>query len=834
MRIKSVKIAGFRGFNTECTLSFHDKLTVISAPNSHGKTSISEALEFLLYGSTSKVDKADSKDEYKDSYRNRHFPIDQSAYIEAELEMSSGVMQVLRVELDSKGNAVRYLDSVLVENEWPFELEMINAGRPFILQHALKNLLLVPPVERFKGFAQLLGLDKVDNMSRALISLCTKANATVPPEAVELVEEVNRTEAKVGLIPNLKKVAVGFSDGKKGVDQAYLEIEKYADTLLSVVPVDKETRIKELEKVRSEMAQKVYSGDIEIQQLSLSDQRQISEYRTTLALEAEPNFLGNYAAVCIAGIEARLQMETSLLQIGSKLIEERPEACPLCLQSLDAPRQAEIHKRHADHKADIEKESGRKNAKEQVVRVMKSIRSTLSQHQKILNQPIQGLIVAVKPENEAQVIELVGGVGSEMAKVLNSAALAAGTLQSRLKDSAVEVEHALDSCDGALQSDKAELAQAENLVRVLSAYLGAAGEVLKSIPQLEADMKEPTRIFRKSIDALAGTSEITVLIEVLQKHDQMRRGAAIRKIIDNLRVLKRNVEQTLAETMENMMSKDLTDLVMKWYSRIKTDGDPEVHFSGFSMDRTKSGDFKNGKLAIKAESYGAPLASAVSSLSESKLNALGLCVSIASATRKAGLWDFLLIDDPIQSWDDEHEAQFVGVLRDLIEVEGKQVIVLTHKSDWANRVCDGCRTINGNLYEINSYSKEGPNIEQKEWAVIESRIREVNAIISDTTASFVRVQQAEEELRHIICQLAEKVALQKLGQKRSAHKMSSANVRSILITAKYPVKETDELYAVHSAGENSHHTPDKYRAGVQRVRVGLTSVNSLKKWLEGK
>jgi len=52
MRLKYLKVAGFRGFNLERTIHFHERLTLVSAPNSYGKTSITEALEFL--GSSTK------------------------------------------------------------------------------------------------------------------------------------------------------------------------------------------------------------------------------------------------------------------------------------------------------------------------------------------------------------------------------------------------------------------------------------------------------------------------------------------------------------------------------------------------------------------------------------------------------------------------------------------------------------------------------------------------------------------------------------------------------------------------------------------------------------
>ena len=69
-KINSISVQGFRGFNQEKLIHFHPLLTLIYAPNSCGKTSITEAAEWLLYGSTSKVDRGESKDEYKGSYRN--------------------------------------------------------------------------------------------------------------------------------------------------------------------------------------------------------------------------------------------------------------------------------------------------------------------------------------------------------------------------------------------------------------------------------------------------------------------------------------------------------------------------------------------------------------------------------------------------------------------------------------------------------------------------------------------------------------------------------------------------------------------------------------------
>jgi DNA repair exonuclease SbcCD ATPase subunit len=95
MKLKEITLRGFRGFNGERTIPIHDRLTLISAPNSHGKTSISEAFEWLLYGYTSKVANADSKDEYKGSYRNIHFLQPESPSVRVVVEDANTTMELL-------------------------------------------------------------------------------------------------------------------------------------------------------------------------------------------------------------------------------------------------------------------------------------------------------------------------------------------------------------------------------------------------------------------------------------------------------------------------------------------------------------------------------------------------------------------------------------------------------------------------------------------------------------------------------------------------------------------------------------------------------------------
>jgi ABC-type methionine transport system ATPase subunit len=225
------------------------------------------------------------------------------------------------------------------------------------------------------------------------------------------------------------------------------------------------------------------------------------------------------------------------------------------------------------------------------------------------------------------------------------------------------------------------------------------------------------------------------------------------------------------------------------------------------------------------------LASAVSSLSESKLNALGLCVSIASALRSPGPLSFLIIDDPIQSWDDEHENQFIEVIRSLVEQEYKQVVVLSHNSRWIKTVCTGCASINGVRYEISGYDQDGPHVLEVDWAPIDQRFRHLEAIASSVTSSTVSLQQAEEEIRIVVCKLAADVAKRKLSSEKSPHSMNSQDVRNILAKAGCPDALLDKVVATFNTTDDAHHAPKLYQPSAQRLRQYIAVLRELREWL---
>src|SRR5580704_1868886 len=202
MKLKEITLRGFRGFNEARSIPIHDRLTLISAPNSHGKTSISEGFEWLLYGVTSKVELADSKDEYRDSYRNIHLLQPEAPTVTVSLQDGDTAVELQATLRGS--DAVLRVDGKVVTS-WPFAAELAKAPKPFILQHALKDLLLAAPVDRFNRFAALLGFDDLTQVHKDLMAFCTKP--PIPVVAKELNANVDALTLRLQADPTLVPIA---------------------------------------------------------------------------------------------------------------------------------------------------------------------------------------------------------------------------------------------------------------------------------------------------------------------------------------------------------------------------------------------------------------------------------------------------------------------------------------------------------------------------------------------------------------------------------------------------------------------------------------------------
>lgn len=828
VKLKRLTVVGFRGFNELRSMDFNDTLTLVSAPNSHGKTSITEALEFLFYGQTSKVEDADSKDEYKGSYRNRHFPSGEVCYVEAECVELSGKATTFRAELHDD-EIRRFVDGQLVQ-QWPFAAQLESSARPFVVQHALKSLLLAAPSDRFQGFARLLGLREVDVLQQALVNLCTKPEAQIQPAARQALAELEAFEARLSATKGTAGVAKSLAGGSGRFDEAYQRIHDRGQALVGK-KVAKAELSSALVSLRNAAAEKVFAGSVAINALSTIDERHAAAARERIESAMGADFREAFARLALGDSSDRLRKRLNVLGLGLELLEDAPDQCPLCEQALTEDDRSGVRDRHDQLAASLGPGHDLSTARASMTASLKALRANIDLHCGLLATKSADLIAANTPESSQKILALFGKGNEHSLMIVAAAGASVAPQQLALRAAASGALAALDACSDAVLNKAEDVAQIESLLSAVATYLAACKAYEAKLDEVSPTLAEPTRLLQTAIDAQAGTTELSLLIEMLASSNSVSRAVRIKEILGGLKTLKKHVDQAVGQTMEDAFSNELTGAVMSWYKRIRTTGDPDVHFSGFAMERTKAGDFKNRRVKVAAESYGVELASAVSSLSESKLNALGLCMSIATALRAAGPWGFLILDDPIQSWDNDHEIQFIGIVRALAEDEGKQVILLSHRDDWVDQVGDGCRSLNGKRYHISGYTKEGPILTAADWATVDQRLREALAIAKDPKSGPVRLQHAEEEIRIAAAQLTSEVSKTRLGRVVGPHNVNSDKARSILTEANCPSPLVDRVIATFATTDPAHHAPKRYTTSAERVRQYHGTLIELKNWL---
>ncbi|MGV6938652.1 AAA family ATPase [Paenibacillus sp. CMM36] len=175
MKIRSLAICGFRGFSGEAFFRFNDaKVILLYGPNGHGKTSVFDAIEWVLSGEIHRFNQATDERNRTRFIRNLHTDQSQETYVEIEL-----ITQNRKIYKVKRTCTARLQDSTdygkhRLEILCP---EPINGSLKFIDQRAeeLLKLLLVKEawrekVEASRGLhlTHILGQEKLNEFLRGM------------------------------------------------------------------------------------------------------------------------------------------------------------------------------------------------------------------------------------------------------------------------------------------------------------------------------------------------------------------------------------------------------------------------------------------------------------------------------------------------------------------------------------------------------------------------------------------------------------------------------------------------------------------------------------------
>ena len=826
MKIESIALQGFQGFNDRCSIQIHPRLTVIYAANSYGKTSICEGLQWLLYGKTSRTEQAESKSEYKGSYRNVHTLGDVLTFVEAVF-IQSGSKFTFRCEMNEDETTLRFANGKEI-NEWPIIGDIHKLPRPFVLQHALKDLLLVKPDQRFQGFARLLGFEDLDAILHNIVSVCTKPEARVPPDVEKFVKKVELLENRLMGQPSLAAVQRAYKKGRPQLAKTYEIILQ--ECKKRVAPDTPESGIlPQLLKIREEAVGKVFQHRVTLSRFSDEEHKHFSQEEASLLGLVTEDLIKNYTALIGLSTFQHISDQIQLFELGLKLRDKTNPICPLCGQEMTSEILDHVDRQHSHLQ---EQKSGIGSLEEQrrsIESLLSAIRSKLNDFQaRHLDKNLP--LIKIKPS----LGQLDSILLPKHATHLTSIKQAIFSLEEKgmtLTQAHKKALGALKEVEVSITDSRENAKWLKDLGEALSRYVAEARSYVEVVQTHAQSISDADQILRHELDAIAGTQDVSILIELLERKQDIEKKFEIQLILEELKDLRKHVEQYVGQKMLQAVAGELSSEVMEWYKQIRTTGDPDVHFDGFDMERTQSGEVKSRRIQVKAKSYGKDLVSAVASLSESKLNALGICICIASNMRAETPFEFLVIDDPIQSLDAEHEAQCVEVIRKLVEKD-KQVVLLSHNSRWVEQVRSGCRSISGTYYEITFYNQAGPHIREVTWEGWKQRLSEIDAILKDASANSVRIQQAEEEIRTVVSQVTSEIYQKVKGIPKDASKLNSGIARKALIESGVPSGLVDKVMQSFATTDDAHHAPSDYSANRQRIQRYYDSTWELVRFMQ--
>src|SRR5882724_612354 len=158
--IKQIEVQGFRAFGKSAqSLDFNSLIACVWGPNSKGKTSLAEAIEFLLTGKIVRRElMASSQAEFADALRNVHIGPTTSVYVSAKLIAADGTVHEIkrtlvsdyaknedcrsRLEIDGSNAPDDALASLGINLSQP------PLGAPVLAQHTLSHIFSVRPQDR--------------------------------------------------------------------------------------------------------------------------------------------------------------------------------------------------------------------------------------------------------------------------------------------------------------------------------------------------------------------------------------------------------------------------------------------------------------------------------------------------------------------------------------------------------------------------------------------------------------------------------------------------------------------------------------------------------------
>jgi len=683
MRLKTVTISGFRGFKDKQTINLDKDVILIKGLNGCGKSSFVEALEWLFFDEISRKKKSLCKSEYSGSFlKNIHCEKNQETFVEILVNIGEKDKKLKRKWLSAKKSEY-YIDEQQVKNFSSLGINLAEIYKPILAQVEIKHYVETDPKDRWEETSKILGLGVLSEFRAALKELLTcKKNES---------QYTNSKAVLYGLESDLKQhsdldqLRMSMTHQPFSMQQFEKELTNNITKFYSV----KIRSIVELSKIIEKEFQKLFQKDknFELVQKIWTPDRETISYTSKLTKNIV-QLIDSLANLKIINININ-----NFLKMGKKLITN--STCPFCLEktltntkkkSIDARIKETTNMMKLSAKI-VDELTTNHQFKDNMIQKITPHFDTVT-----LEKIKERILQDKKYETEISTIDSIIKQLKPLKEIFNTF----NTQIDRV------INDILSVAEGKTKFDKTKFESK------LSTLKENAEKAARSFGQIRNDLQS---LLQKLVSKTSGLSD--------KEKTELEKTFLFRKIIDHLDDIKfvgiyeRNLNQvsaliTKVEKFEKAKAKGLLITLNKQIKDFYSKLNPRERI-GFSEIVPTKGTSR--RIRIKALSYGKTI-NPVSCFSESHMNCLCLSIYFSQRVIKNPYWNFVLLDDPVQSMDEHHAKNLIRILTQI--AEEKQVIVLSHNT----RFCQDFRDLfygkDYLFYEFSTYSKNGPKIDLKQ------------------------------------------------------------------------------------------------------------------------
>ncbi len=838
IKIKSLQAHHFRGFReSEGPINLIGDFIVIEGRNSSGKTSLAEALEWLFSGSLSRRESsfAGNARELEDCVTNQFRPAGADTWVSAsfahtpqgENVQEFSLRRVLTEDYGSTSTAA--CKSVLYhdDEELTAEAERIVLDRffagvpPLLMQHTLRDFVQGEPRKRREYFERLLRLDELTGLIRDAIVTDERAADFPSPSGGTFLRAWNELRSMLKNEESIRAHREAFSDGEgdayqRMLDAAYSLARNEFPTLLDglseneqIVPAlkDEQARVRQMSfPILVRLRPRRQMLDESEESASADNLEDLSQEIRDAWTEYEPVQL----AMQSIGEENLAVSKAFKILLDAGTIEhgEHSQSCPFCayehVDTLSADRVKTIEGWNPLRDAE-------RTTREKLAKAMNSllafIRKALEEYEELLPSPPSATDWEMALKDAGSDLQ---GAAAELLSVI-----------SAQTDLNLNVSRAR-TLVGAAVSHPTSVEQCESFItQCLSTLDGFV-----SVPTAARSYRDAFSAVEVAVGAEASTDASYRLIEhIMESIDnagsicadllwERARGLA-QKDLEQIREFLMTYRQQFLEDRRSSFNAGIEEV----WSALRKD-----RYSSFSQlhipaPRGRGFPIEIGLKALLDDRSNQKEVDALRVFSESQVNALGVAAFVTRA--KLLGHKILILDDPVQSMDEEHFKTFARDLIPSVLEQGFQVILLTHNDTFA-------RDVSHFHYDRPDYVTMSIRHSRREGSVVEEGNRRVaeRLVLAEHNLEQGHFDEAWKYIRFAIERLYT-ISYAKYGpsgfraeswQHQTAESMWNSGAREVILS-KLPDSENGLKDILGMTAAGAHDTQSK---GETDIRDSLT------------